>query len=116
MVVIADGSKQVDMLGAFALPIEVVQFGASVTADKVVGLLADLGLKPDIRQRQAGTGPFITDGGNFIYDCHLEQIPNPEELALALQAQTGVVEHGLFLGLAARAYVARADGVEALVG
>ena len=115
MVVIADGSKQVDMLGAFALPIEVVQFGASVTAGKVVGLLAELGLKPDLRQRQAGDGPFITDGGNFIYDCHLEQIPNPEELALALQAQTGVVEHGLFLGLAARAYVARDDGVEELI-
>lgn len=115
MVVIADCSKRVDMLGAFALPIEVVQFGASVTAGKVVGLLSELGLKPDVRQRQASDGPFITDGGNFIYDCHLEQLPNPEELALALQAQTGVVEHGLFIGLAARAYVASADGVEEIV-
>ena len=115
MVVIADSSKRVDMLGAFALPIEVVQFGAQVTAGKVVGILNELGLKPDVQQRQAASGPFITDGGNFIYDCHLEQLPNPEELALALQAQTGVVEHGLFIGLAARAYVASAEGVEEIV-
>ncbi len=115
MVVIADGSKRVDMLGAFALPIEVVQFGAQVTESNVVGILKELGLKQEIQQRQAAGGPYITDGGNFIYDCHLEQIPNPEELALALQAQTGVVEHGLFIGLAARAYVASAEGVEELV-
>ncbi|MCP5084140.1 MAG: ribose-5-phosphate isomerase RpiA [Alphaproteobacteria bacterium] len=115
MVVIADSSKRVDMLGAFALPIEVVQFGAQVTAGKVVGILNELSLRPDVRQRQGASGPFITDGGNFIYDCHLEQLPNPEELALALQAQTGVVEHGLFIGLAARAYVASAEGVEELV-
>ncbi|NNF78619.1 MAG: ribose-5-phosphate isomerase RpiA [Rhizobiales bacterium] len=115
MVVIADSSKRVDMLGAFALPIEVVQFGAQVTAGKVVGILSELGLKPDVRRREAASGPFITDGGNFIYDCHLEQLPNPEQLALALQAQTGVVEHGLFIGLAARAYVASAEGVEELV-
>ena len=115
MVVIADGSKRVDMLGAFALPVEVVQFGAQVTAGKVVGILNELGLNPDVRQRQSASGPFITDGGNFIYDCHLKQLPNPEELALALQAQTGVVEHGLFIGLAARAYVASAEGVEELV-
>ncbi len=115
MVVIADGSKRVDMLGAFALPIEVVQFGAQVTESNVVGILKELGLKQEIQQRQAAGGPYITDGGNFIYDCHLEQIPNPEDLAVALQAQTGVVEHGLFIGLAARAYVARAEGVEELV-
>lgn len=116
MVVIADASKRVDMLGAFALPIEVVQFGAQVTAGKVAGILGELGLKTELRQRQTADGPFITDGGNFIYDCPVEQIPNPEELALALQAQTGVVEHGLFIGLAARAYVASVDGVEELVG
>ena len=116
MVVIADASKRVDMLGAFALPIEVVQFGAQVTAGRVVGILSELGLIADVRQRQTADGPFITDGGNFIYDCHLEQIPNPEDLALALQAQTGVVEHGLFIGLAARAYVASSDGIEEIVG
>ena len=116
MVVIADASKRVEMLGAFALPIEVVQFGAQVTAGRVVGILSELGLIADVRQRQTADGPFITDGGNFIYDCHLEQIPNPEDLALALQAQTGVVEHGLFIGLAARAYVASSDGIEEIVG
>lgn len=114
MVVIADASKHVEMLGAFALPIEVVQFGAQVTVGKVVGILSELKLKPDVRLRESAEGPFITDGGNFIYDCHLERLPNPEELASALEAQTGVVEHGLFLGLAARAYVAGPDGVNEL--
>ena len=114
MVVIADASKRVEMLGAFALPIEVVQFGAQVTVGRVVGILSELKLKPDVRRRETADGPFITDGGNFIYDCHLERLPNPEELAAALEAQTGVVEHGLFLGLAARAYVAGPDGVDEL--
>ncbi len=114
MVVIADASKHVEMLGAFALPIEVVQFGAQVTVGKVAAILSELKLKPDVRRRETADGPFITDGGNFIYDCHLQRLPNPEELAAALEAQTGVVEHGLFLGLAARAYVAGPDGVNEL--
>ncbi|MEM8685697.1 MAG: ribose-5-phosphate isomerase RpiA [Pseudomonadota bacterium] len=114
MVVIADASKHVETLGAFALPIEVVQFGAKVTVGKVAAILSELNLKPDVQRRETGDGPFITDGGNFIYDCHLERLPNPEELASALEAQTGVVEHGLFLGLAARAYVAGPDGVNEL--
>ncbi len=114
MVVIADASKHVEMLGAFALPIEVVQFGAQVTVGKVAAILSELKLTPDVRRREGNDGPFITDGGNFIFDCHLERLPNPEELASALEAQTGVVEHGLFLGLAARAYVAGPDGVKEL--
>ncbi|MEM8646075.1 MAG: ribose-5-phosphate isomerase A, partial [Pseudomonadota bacterium] len=100
--------------GAFALPFEVVEFGAQVTVGMVIGILSELKLKPDVRLRESAEGPFITDGGNFIYDCHLERLPNPEELASALEAQTGVVEHGLFLGLAARAYVAGPDGVNEL--
>ena len=85
MVVIADGSKRVDMLGAFALPVEVVQFGASVTADRVRAILRELDLTDEVRQRQTDNAPFITDGGNFIYDCPIGQIPDPEALALALQ-------------------------------
>lgn len=114
MVVIADGSKKVQTLGQFPLPIEVVQFGAGVTASCIAEILKEQDLPTDIHQRQNGSDPFITDGGNFIYDCHLHQINDPEALALALQAQTGVVEHGLFIGLAARAYVASEAGIEEL--
>lgn len=112
MIVIADASKRVETLGAFDLPVEIVQFGASVTARRLSAILRELGLPDAVRQRQSGDAPFLTDGGNFIYDCPIGQIPNPEELALALQAQTGIVEHGLFIGLASRAYVAGDDGVE----
>ncbi|MEM7425014.1 MAG: ribose-5-phosphate isomerase RpiA [Pseudomonadota bacterium] len=114
MVVIADSSKRVETLGAFDLPLEVVQFGASVTAGRISAILRELGLPDEVIQRQAGNAPYLTDGGNFIYDCPLGEIPDPDALALALQAQTGIVEHGLFIGLAARAYVAGPDGVEEL--
>ncbi len=114
MVVIADSSKRVEMLGAFALPIEVVRFGALVTAARISAILRETGLAHEVHQRQADNGPFLTDGGNFIYDCPIGQIPDPEGLALALQAQTGIVEHGLFIGLASRAYVAGPDGVKEL--
>ena len=112
MVVIADASKKVQTLGKFALPIEIVRFGASVTADRIAGILKELNLRDEVKQRQGSDGPYLTDGGNFIYDCPIGAIPDPEELALALESQTGIVEHGLFIGLAARAYVAGDDGVE----
>ncbi len=114
MVVIADSSKKVATLGRFPLPIEVVRFGACVTAARIGDIVKDMGLAADIRQRQAGDAPFITDSGNFIYDCHLARIHDPEALALALQAQVGIVEHGLFIGFAARAYIAGEAGVEEL--
>ncbi len=114
MVVIADSSKRVETLGAFALPIEVVQFGAQVTASRIAAILRELDLPDEVRLRRADGEPYLTDGGNYIYDCPIGRIPDPEALALALQAQTGIVEHGLFIGLASRAYVAGPDGIEEL--
>ena len=107
-------SKQVATLGKFPLPVEIVQFGAAVTAGRLEAILRDMALIPDVRQRRNGVEPFITDGGNFIFDCHVERIPEPEALAHALETQTGIVEHGLFIGIAARAYVASEQGVEHL--
>lgn len=103
MVVIGDESKMVDALGAFPLPVEVDQFGFTITAKKVFDALRASGCKSAdvrIRQRSGPHDPFISDGGHFILDCYCEAIPQPEETALRLNAIPGVVEHGLFLDLA----------------
>jgi len=113
MVVIADSSKIVAELGAFPLPIEVVPFGLTATRRHIENRLADLGLKGKIRLR-GDTKPFFTDGGHYILDCALGAIPDPERLAATLSTIPGVVEHGLFIGLARAAFVADADKVETL--
>ncbi len=103
MVVIADGRKLVDHLGQRApLPVEVVPFGWTIHVD----WLAALGCTPVLRRQADGT-PFITDNGNYIYDCTFpEGIPAPRELQARLNARPGIVEHGLFLGYAHVAVVA----------
>jgi ribose 5-phosphate isomerase A len=111
MAVIADSSKLVARLGAFPLPVEVVPFGLTATTRHIEKALADLGLKGEVRVRGGGT-PFVTDGGHFILDCALGAIPNPERLAETLSRIPGVVEHGLFIGLARAAFIAGADKVE----
>ncbi|MGF1651677.1 MAG: ribose-5-phosphate isomerase RpiA [Hyphomicrobiaceae bacterium] len=109
MVVIADGSKLVDKLGAFPVPIEVVRFGIHATLNMVEMLSADAGCTGPITLRRTADGkPFITDNGNLILDCAFKQIENPELLAEVLQFVPGVVDHGLFIGLADVAYVAAA--------
>ena len=115
MVVIADRSKLVGRLGRFALPVEVVRFGLEATRLHVVEQAEDAGCIGAVSLRLgAGGMPFVTDGGNLILDCAFGTIPEPELLAEALILIPGVVEHGLFLGLADAAILAGAGGVEVL--
>ena len=106
MVVIADAGKLVDRLGAFPLPVAVVPFASLALLPR----LADLGCTARLRRLADGT-PFRSDDGNRIVDCAFGAMADPEGLAHALESIPGVVEHGLFLGLAGRAIVGTADGV-----
>jgi ribose 5-phosphate isomerase A len=112
MVVIADAAKRVDRLGAFPLPIEVNPFGLTATQRAVEAAIAGAGCAGDVRlRRHAGGKPLVTDGGHHILDAHLGAIPDPEALGAALWSVPGVVEHGLFLGIADAAILAAArDG------
>lgn len=103
MVVIADPSKDVAMLGAFPLPVEVTPFGYTITAKKVHDALVASGIeRPRIELRKAPQSPelLVTDGGNHILDCYCGKIPDPARTAAYLSGVPGVVEHGLFIGLA----------------
>ncbi len=112
MIVIADGSKRVATLGRFPLPIEVVPFGLGAIRHAIEGALRAQGLPGDLRLRQTAQGePYLTDGGHFILDAHLERIDAPEALDAALTAVPGVVETGLFLGLATGAVLATESGL-----
>ncbi|GJD47507.1 Ribose-5-phosphate isomerase A [Methylobacterium crusticola] len=107
MVVIADGDKRVAVLGRFPLPIEVVPFGLGATRRAVEAALPRAGCAGALTLRQAADGSaLVTDGGHLILDAHLGRIPDPDALAHALAAIPGVVEHGLFLGLATGAILA----------
>lgn len=106
-VLIGDDSKRVSRLGEKApLPVEVVPFGRQRTAR----LLSDLGGEP--RLRLAGGEAFVTDNGNVVYDVRFSAPFDPAEVASRLASMPGVVEHGLFLGMAERAFVASASGVD----
>jgi ribose 5-phosphate isomerase A len=101
MLVIADSSKKVDRLGHFPLPVEVNSFGLASTWKKVQSAGAATGAFGTMILRVGPSGaPFATDGGHLILDCHFGAIPEPEALASRLAAIPGVVEHGLFIGLA----------------
>ncbi|WID96160.1 ribose-5-phosphate isomerase RpiA [Bosea vestrisii] len=115
MIVIADTGKQVETLGRFPLPIEVVPFGLEATRRAVAAAIASAGARGELvlRKRPDG-GVLLTDGGHYILDAHLGRIELPEVLGLALNQVPGVVEHGLFLGLATAAFLAGADGVRVL--
>ncbi|MDZ7703535.1 MAG: ribose 5-phosphate isomerase A [Trueperaceae bacterium] len=107
-ILIGDDSKQVERLGAKApLPVEVLRFGLSATeAD-----LAALGCRTALRKGADGN-PFVSDNGHYVVDCHFDGgIDDPHALAARLDGTTGVVEHGLFLEIAERAYVATEDEV-----
>ena len=115
MVVISDASKRVANLGRFTLPVEVVRFGLTATRAMIEGLAEDVGCQGDIVQRMASDGkPFITDNGNFILDCAFGTIADPEALDEALKYVPGVVENGLFLGIADSAIIAGPDGIVVL--
>ncbi len=112
MVVIADASKQVATLGKFPLPVEVVRFGLGATRNMIDVLAGDAGCRGEIKQRMRADGqPFVTDSGNFILDCAFGQIAEPEALDEALKLIPGVVENGLFLGIADAAIVAGPGGI-----
>src|SRR5690606_11387379 len=107
MVVIADGSKHVEMLGAFPLPIEVHRIGLAATTVLVKAAAARHRAVGEVVLRlQPGGDPVVTDGGHLILDALFGRIFNPEALSADLHKVPGVVEHGLFLGLCSRAYVA----------
>ncbi|CAN7322199.1 MULTISPECIES: ribose-5-phosphate isomerase RpiA [Ensifer] len=106
MIVIADESKVVDVLGAFKLPIEVNPFGQVATRIAIEKVASRLGLSGDISVRNSGDGPFKTDGGHLILDASFGRIPDADALAGELNAIPGVVEHGLFIGIASLAIIA----------
>lgn len=112
MVVIADESKWVRVLGRFPLPIEVVPFGLAATRAAIEAAAAAAGSpgRAELRKRK-DAAPFVTDGGHWILDAHLDRIADPQALADRLARIPGVVEHGLFIGLAQAAVLADADGV-----
>jgi ribose 5-phosphate isomerase A len=114
MLVLGDPSKTVKTLGAFPLPIEVVPFGLAATRRAIDRAVDKLLLSPQMKLRQANGNTFVTDGGHYIFDASFGRIPDPEALARALEATPGVVDHGLFLGLATTAIIGRSDGVDRL--
>jgi ribose 5-phosphate isomerase A len=112
MLVIADQSKCVPILGRFPLPIEIVPFGAASTRRAVEAAAAEAGCPGPAILRKGKDGlAFVTDGGHWVLDAQLQRIPDPQELAARLAVIPGVMEHGLFIGLAGTAIVAGPDGV-----
>lgn len=112
MIVIADGSKLVETLGAFPLPIEVNRFGLGATRVRLDRTLREYGAKGDLKLRYVSADiPFITDGGHMIVDAFFGRISDAKALSAALLEIPGVVQHGLFLGMCDTAYLATADGV-----
>ena len=111
MVVIADAGKEVETLGAFPLPVEVIPFGWQTTRALVEETLVGMDvLGRDITLRMNGDAPFVTDEGNHILDLHLRRIGNPRQLALVLNQLPGVVENGLFLDICDTVVVGHGDG------
>ena len=109
-IIIVDEGKLSPALGTrWALPVEVVPFGVA----PVSAFIRSLGAEPVLRQKDDGQ-PFVTDQGNYILDCRFGPMENPAEIARALCDRAGIVEHGLFIGLASMVIVGKADGVEVL--
>ena len=112
MIVIADESKWVATLGRFPLPIEVIPFGLAATRRAIVRACAECGISGEMVVRQSKDGHvFVTDGGHWIVDAHLTRIQDARRLAGLLSIIPGVVEHGLFVGLATQAILAGAQGI-----
>jgi len=112
MVVIADESKWVETLGRFPLPIEIVPFGATATRRAVEAAAAALGCPGPAPLRADKHGhAFVTDGGHWLLDAQLQRIVDPPALAARLSRIPGVMEHGLFIGIARTAILAGANGV-----
>ncbi len=106
-VCVVDSTKLVEMLGKFPLPVEVIKMALPLVEKR----LSELGLKPKLRRLKDGSSPLLTDEQNYILDCHCGVIESPEETAAEIRNIVGVVEHGLFLGMASMVLVAGEDGV-----
>jgi ribose 5-phosphate isomerase A len=106
VVIIADSSKQVAVLGEFPLPVEVIPFAQPLVAKRITALGATVKLRQDTKGN-----PFITDEGHHILDCSFGQIPDPPTLARTLSDMPGVVEHGLFIDLATVVLCAKGENV-----
>lgn len=112
MIVIADESKWVPRLGRFPLPIEVIPFGLAATRHAIAEAFAKSGVSGQMGVRKGADGhAFVTDGGHWIVDAHLGEIPDASRLAGLLNPIPGVVEHGLFIGMASLAVLAGAQGI-----
>lgn len=110
LVVIVDDKKLVSVLGrTFLLPVEVVQLGWRHAERR----LAATGAEP--RRRERDGKPFLTDNGNYVLDCKYDGIPDPTGLAARLDSLVGVVDHGLFCGMAGRIVVGAADGTVRII-
>jgi ribose 5-phosphate isomerase A len=115
MIVIADESKLVPRLGKFPLPVEIIEFGHKATAARLAAAMAALGYANlAMRLRQKDGAPFKTDSGNLIYDCAFGAIQNAPKLAAAIKNVPGVVEHGLFIGIATTLLIAGPGEVEVI--
>ena len=113
MIVIADASKLVTTLGAFPLPVEVIPFGCTATASRMAEVASAWGCTGRIARRTDEYGePFFTDSGNFIFDCAFGRIPDPVGLAHELNRIAGVVDNGLFIGIADLAIVGTPSGTD----
>lgn len=116
MIVIADSTKVVETLGRFPLPIEVNRFGLGATRHVVEAVIRAHGAEGGLKLRGEDKGEvFVTDGGHLILDAFFGRISQPEALSRDLLDIPGVVQHGLFLGLCSKAYVAAPDGVKTLL-
>jgi len=115
MIVIVDASKCVATLGRFPLPVEITSFGAAATRRAVEQAAAASGCPgPALLRKTADGHAFVTDGGHWLLDAQLRQIADPQALAGRLAAVPGVMEHGLFIGIARTAIVAGPDGVRVI--
>ncbi len=112
MIVIADDTKWVDVLGRFPLPVEVIPFGLAATQRAIADVFAQSGVSGQMEVRKGRDGHvFVTDGDHWIVDAHLGRIADAPRLAGLLSLVPGVVEHGLFIGLAGTAVLAGAQGI-----
>jgi ribose 5-phosphate isomerase A len=106
LVIVADATKQVERLGKFPLPVEVIRFAQALVTKRIAALGADVRLRtnPDGQ-------PFVTDEHNHILDCRFGEIRDPDELSHQLSDMPGVVEHGLFIGMASVVLFARGSEI-----
>ena len=114
LVIIADRSKQVATLGAFPLAVEIVPFGAGATLRKLAQLVSQMGRDGRVTLRRRQGEAVVSDNGNLLADCSFGTIEDPVAVARALADTPGVIDHGLFLGMADCAYLGTPQGVVTL--